>query len=121
MTFQIGDWVQGHTSNGELVHGYIESIGDFQGIIKLHVIHSDHDSIIDKFVGVREHELKKLEITPLDEAQSIRTLIDAALSGRDEGWFMELAAQLKDAEERDTQQEPFTGGAYNSRLNFLKF
>ncbi|WP_020617641.1 IDEAL domain-containing protein [Paenibacillus daejeonensis] len=121
MTFQIGDWVQGHTSNGELVHGYIETIGEFQGIIKLHVIHSDHESIINKYVGVREHELKKLEMAPLTESQTLRTLIDAALAGRDEAWFNELAAQLKEVQATDTEHDLSADLMQNPRLNFLNF
>lgn len=121
MTFQIGDWVQGHTSNGELVHGYIESIGEFQGIVKMHVIHSDHERIIDKFVGVREQELKKLEMAPLHELQTLRTLIDAALAGRDEAWFHELAAQWKDAEATYSEHDLSTEIMDNPRLKFLNF
>lgn len=121
MTFQIGDWVQGHTGNGELVHGYIESIGEFQGIIKLYVIHSDHESIKNKYVGVREQGLKKLEPLGMGEARSIRTLIDAALAGRDEAWFHELAAELKTVGEHETADATPVEGSLNPRLNFLNF
>lgn len=121
MTFQIGDWVQGHTGNGELVHGYIESIGEFQGIIKLYVIHSDHERIMNKYVGVREQSLKKLEPLALGEAQSIRTLIDAALAGRDEAWFHELAAELNTVVKHDSSGEMPLDGSLNPRLNFLNF
>ncbi|GGD48432.1 IDEAL domain-containing protein [Paenibacillus nasutitermitis] len=97
MTFEISDWVQANTSNGELIHGYIESMDGEQGIAKLMVIKSDNEEIVGKMITVREHGLKRLPAASFDDVGHILNLIDLALSTHDEAWFMELTEKLKPA------------------------
>jgi len=94
MTFEISDWVQANTSNGELIHGYIDSRDEQQGIAKLMVVKSDNEEIVGKVITVREHGLKLLPVTSFDDVGHILNLIDMALSTHDEAWFRELTEKL---------------------------
>ncbi|MFX3634358.1 MAG: hypothetical protein ACE3L7_23730 [Candidatus Pristimantibacillus sp.] len=94
MKFEISDWVQGKAQNGELIQGYIETIDMMQGIIRVHVVKSDNESIMGRLVAVREQWLKKMPERLPDDSAQIHNLIDMALSTWDEPWFMELTEQL---------------------------
>ncbi|MFC4776878.1 IDEAL domain-containing protein [Paenibacillus sp. GCM10023252] len=93
MALDISDWVQARTLNGELVHGYIESVDALQRIATIHVVRSDNEDSVGKLIAVRDQWLKKLPDAQLDE-QSLRELINLALATDDEPWFMELTEQL---------------------------
>ncbi|MBD2844207.1 IDEAL domain-containing protein [Paenibacillus sp. IB182496] len=94
MTVQIGDWVQGHTSQGELVHGYVESFVYGSGV-KVAVVHSDHDEAIGHSASLRAGKYKALPESGLEDAQACKSLIDLALATRDEAWFAELTDRLR--------------------------
>ncbi|MBW7453852.1 IDEAL domain-containing protein [Paenibacillus sepulcri] len=107
MTFEISDWVQANTSNGELIHGYIESMDGQQGIVKLMVVKSDNEEAVGKSITVREHGLKRLPVASFDDVGQILNLIDLALSTHDEAWFTELTAKLKPAEQNAQESRNF--------------
>lgn len=37
-----GDWVQGRSRDGELIHGYIETVSANREIVKVNVVESDN-------------------------------------------------------------------------------
>lgn len=103
MKFEIGDWVQGNTNAGELVHGFIETIDVFHGTVGIHVVASDHEIAIGKEIEVRGQSVKKLPITSLDNEDQIKNLIDLALSTRDELWFAELSLKLSSIQHKSNK------------------
>ncbi|WP_028612806.1 hypothetical protein [Paenibacillus harenae] len=98
MKFNIGDWVQGKSKEGELIHGFIDTIDILQGIVTVYVVNSDNEETIGKVVAVREHWLRSSTDIKLDNAQVVHNLIDMALATWDEEWFMELTDSLKSIE-----------------------
>lgn len=107
---EIGDWVQGRSRDGELIHGYVETVDSDQGMVKVNVIESDNEKAIGKFVWIVNKWTKKLtNLTNSNESQLL-TLIDLALLTKDEQWFMELSAKLasiKKNPEVHTQKSEF--------------
>lgn len=65
MKFEIGDWVQGKTVDGEFIHGYIETLDAQQEIVRVRVVQSDHEEAVGKTVAVRSSWLKQLPAAPL--------------------------------------------------------
>ncbi len=94
MKFEIGDWVSGNTSQGELVYGYVESVDLFKGSVGIRVTESDHESAVGKQISVGSGSARKLPDYAADDESGLRNLIDLALSTRDEAWFRELSAKL---------------------------
>jgi hypothetical protein len=94
MNVEVGDWVSGNTSRGELVHGYVESIDVLRGTVGIRVTESDHEAAIGKEVSVFNGSVRKLPVHPADDESALRNLIDLALLTKDEPWFRELSAKL---------------------------
>ncbi|MFB9278899.1 IDEAL domain-containing protein [Cohnella cellulosilytica] len=103
MKFEIGDWVQAKTRNGEFVHGFIESIDQAQGMAKVFVVRSDNEQSAGKTTTVLEHWLRELPAYAPEEEDSLYSLIDLALATRDEAWFMELTRSLPASSGRERQ------------------
>lgn len=92
--FENGDWVQGRSKDGELIHGYVETIDSNQGIVKVNVIESDNEKAIGKSIWILNKWTEKLPDLPVSNESHLLALIDLALLLKDEQWFMELAAKL---------------------------
>jgi len=92
--FNIGEWVQGNTQEGELVHGYIETVDPTRGTVGIHVIASDNEESVGTEVEVRRSLVKRLQDSSSYDKEQLNSLIDLALAARDEAWFMELTTQL---------------------------
>ncbi|MFC5402708.1 hypothetical protein [Cohnella soli] len=97
MKFEISDWVQAKTRNGEFVHGFIESFDESQQIAKLFVVRSDNEQSVGHSTTALVHWLRRLPEMPLDEPNAIQNMIDIALATRDEAWFAELSERLATA------------------------
>jgi len=94
MRLEISDWVQGKTSEDELIRGFVESIDRVHGIARVNVVQSDHEAAIGTIVGMREQWLKRLEVISMEEQAPLLNFIDMALATRDEEWFAELSEKL---------------------------
>jgi hypothetical protein len=115
---KVGDWVKGKTKNGELIYGYIETINPLQRIVKIKVMDCDNEQIIGKTVETLEHWVKKLPMSPLDNEEQIKALIDIALLTKDESWFMELSAKLKSMKQvtKGSEMKNTTYPSFKNRL-----
>jgi uncharacterized protein YpiB (UPF0302 family) len=92
--FENGDWVQGRFREGELIHGYVETVDSNQGIVKVHVVESDNEKVSGKSIWILNKWIEKLpDITISNESQLLE-LIDLALLSKDEQWFKELSSKL---------------------------
>ncbi|MBB6671360.1 IDEAL domain-containing protein [Cohnella nanjingensis] len=96
MNFEIGDWVMGHTGEGELVQGFVERVNVLQGTLGIHVVASDHEEAVGRAIDVRERGTKKMPEFAFDRAEPILSMIDLALMTHDEHWFNELSGKLRD-------------------------
>jgi hypothetical protein len=90
---RLGDWVSGISPQDELFIGFVEST-DSEGFAKVFVTQSDNTSAIGSTLKASLKQMETLPESALSEPESIRSLIDLALSTRDRGWFEELAGQL---------------------------
>ena len=70
---------------------YIESIDALQGVARVHVIASDNETAIGRIMEVSSQDVKKLPVSEFDIEDQVKSLIDAALTTRDEQWFKELS------------------------------
>lgn len=120
MKFEISDWVQAKGDNGELIHGFIETINRVQAIARIFVVQSDNEESIGKPVVVQENMIKKLPEMAYDEADQLITLIDIALMTRDEQWFNELTGKLS-LLPNDGEKQVYNSDAYPSYTNRLSF
>jgi hypothetical protein len=93
-SFVTGDWVQGKSRSGELIHGYIVSTDEIKGIIKVNVVESDNENVIGKSIWLQNKFTEKLPETTLMNEGQISSLIDIALLTKDENWFDELTSKL---------------------------
>lgn len=92
--FEYGDWIQGRSRDGELIHGYVEIIDSIQEIIKVNVVESDNEKAIGKSIWLHNKSAEKLpDVTVSNEIQLL-SLIDLALLLKDKQWFMELTTKL---------------------------
>jgi hypothetical protein len=114
----ISDWVVATTSEDELVHGYLEAIAWQHGIAFVHVIASDQDEIVGHQIEVKLSSVKALPVSGLDTEASVRSMIDLALSVRDEQWFLELSTSLLalQSNESKTTKDTVISGFYQNRL-----
>ncbi|SDM83750.1 IDEAL domain-containing protein [Paenibacillus sp. yr247] len=94
MNFKISDWVMATTNQDEMIHGYVESIDVLQGLVRVYVIASDRESTIGKPMEVSHQDVKKLPVSTFDIEEQVKSLIDVALTARDEQWFFELTGEL---------------------------
>ncbi|OCT15611.1 hypothetical protein A8709_16220 [Paenibacillus pectinilyticus] len=99
----ISDWVVATTSDDEMVHGYVEAIAWQQGIAFVHVIASDQDEIIGHQMEVKLASVKKLPESVMETEADVMNLIDIALSVRDEQWFVELSATLRNLQSQESK------------------
>lgn len=97
MKFEIGDWVQAKTRNGEFVHGFIDTLDRSRSMAKVVIVRSDNEPSVGRTADVPESWLRELPASPKDDPEAIRDLIDVALAARDEAWFRELTDRLKNA------------------------
>lgn len=118
LNIAISDWVVATTSDDEMVHGYVEAIAWQHGIAFVHVIASDQDEIIGHQIEVKLSSVKALPVSGLDTEASVRSMIDLALSLRDEVWFLELSATLLalQSNELKTAKDKVFHGFYQNRL-----
>ncbi|MEK3883493.1 hypothetical protein [Paenibacillus sp. PL2-23] len=89
MRFNVSDWVHAKTVEGEMVFGFVEAVDSVQGIVTIHVVHSDHEERVGLAATVRASTVKKVPDTNLDDVR-VPELIDLALATWDEVWFREL-------------------------------
>ena len=113
MKYEIGDWVQGRSGEGEFITGYLEASDHLQGVARVRVVQSDNENAAGKLIAVRHSWLRELpEYTEHNEVQ-LKSLIDIALTARDEAWFRELSASLNEIRagrgERPEPVLPFPG------------
>jgi len=122
MKFEIGDWVQGKTVDGEFIHGYIETVDAQQEIVRVRVVQSDHEEAVGRTVAVRSSWLKQLPAAPLQDRQNLESLIDLALSTWDEAWFDELTGRLNNvsSEEEQGKQRARLQGSFRNRLGLFE-
>src|SRR3954454_20953756 len=92
--FETGDWVQGRSRDGELIHGYVENVDSNEGIVKVNVVDSDNEKAIGKSIWIVNRWTKGLPDLIISNESELLTLIDLALLSKDEQWFMELSAKL---------------------------
>ncbi|MFC5470615.1 hypothetical protein ACFPPD_18130 [Cohnella suwonensis] len=119
MNFEVSDWVQAKTRNGEFVHGFIESFDDSRQVAKLFVVRSDNELSVGQSTTALVHWLRKLPTLSMDEPVLIRNLIDIALATRDETWFEELSERLGDAKAQGNKADmpqSFVGLPTSNRL-----
>jgi len=92
--FENGDWVQGRSRDGELIHGYVETVDSHKGMLQVNVVESDNEKAIGKSIWIQNKRAEKLpDITGRNESELL-ALIDLALLFKDEQWFKELSAKL---------------------------
>ncbi|MBM4762900.1 IDEAL domain-containing protein [Bacillus sp. B15-48] len=103
---EIGDWVKGEATNGELVLGYIEAVNHQNGVVKVTVVDSDNSLIIGKTMDLYT-KVRKLSDSVLETEGEIRSLIDLALQAKDEKWFMELTERLNTIRKKPNQNFDF--------------
>jgi hypothetical protein len=120
MKFELSDWVQAKTKNGELVHGFIEAIDPLQGMASVFVVNSDNADSVGSPVAVREHWLRKLPDSSMEDIGQLRSLIDIALSTRDEEWFNELFERLIPLQKNQNKKtkKPTAHPSYTNRLGY---
>src|SRR5688500_16632810 len=92
--FENGDWVQGRSRDGELIHGYVETVDSIQEIVKVNVVESDNDKAIGKSIWLLNKSAEKLPDLTVSNESQLLSLIDLALLSKDEQWFMELSKKL---------------------------
>ncbi|RKP53923.1 IDEAL domain-containing protein [Cohnella endophytica] len=119
MKFEVSDWVQAKTRNGEFVHGFIESLDEAQQLAQLFVVRSDNEQSVGQPATALVHWLRKLPPISLEEPEAIRSLIDIALATRDEQWFAELSERLSSVETPGKSANPIqelSNPTYSNRL-----
>ncbi|MEH7304532.1 IDEAL domain-containing protein [Neobacillus drentensis] len=92
--FENGDWVQGRSRDGELIHGYVETVDSHKGMLQVNVVESDNENSIGKSIWIVNKRAEKLPETTGRNESELLALIDLALLFKDEQWFKELSAKL---------------------------
>ncbi|WP_152398971.1 hypothetical protein [Paenibacillus cellulositrophicus] len=103
MRFEVSDWVQGKTVDGEFIHGYIETVDAQKGIARVRVVQSDNEEAVGRVIGVRESWLRSLPVNPLADKNNVESLIDIALATYDEAWFNELTDRLNGTKRKNSK------------------
>lgn len=106
--FAVGDWIKAESNQGELIHGYIETLNPFQEKVEVHVVVSDNNDTIGKKVKLTREQIKKLPTSTPNNKEQIRSLIDVALAAKDKEWFMELTNQLNEIQQDSKQNNTET-------------
>lgn len=92
--FENGDWVQGRSREGELIHGFVEIVNSNREIVKVNVVESDNEKAVGKSIWIPSKWTEKLPDLSISNEAHLLTLIDLALLSKDEAWFMELSEKL---------------------------
>lgn len=92
--FENGDWVQGRSREGELIHGFVEIVNSSREIVKVNVVESDNEKAVGKSIWIPSKWTEKLPDLSISNEAHLLTLIDLALLSKDEAWFMELSEKL---------------------------
>ena len=92
--FENGDWVQGRSRDGELIHGYVETVDSNKGMLQVNVVDSDNEKAIGKSIWILNKRAEKLPDITISNESQLLALIDLALLFKDEQWFKELSAKL---------------------------
>ncbi|MDQ0245555.1 hypothetical protein J2S09_003132 [Bacillus fengqiuensis] len=92
---KAGDWIKGKSREGELIHGYIETIDSLQEAVKVNIVECDNENMIGTTIWLLNNRVEKLPFATTSNEEQILTLIDVALSTKDEQWFMELSEKLR--------------------------
>lgn len=93
--FKNGDWVQGKSRDGELIHGFVENVSDNREIVKVNVVESDNEKAVGKSIWIPSKWTEKLPDLEISNEAHLLALIDLALLSKDETWFMELSGKLE--------------------------
>ncbi|MGE7185095.1 IDEAL domain-containing protein [Peribacillus sp. NPDC006672] len=93
--FNNGDWVQGRSRDGELIHGFIETVSANREIVKVNVVESDNEKAVGKSIWIPSKWTEKLPDLEISTESHLLALIDLALLSKDETWFMELSGKLE--------------------------
>jgi hypothetical protein len=93
--FKNGDWVQGKSREGELIHGFVENVSDNREIVKVNVVESDNEKAVGKSIWIPSRWTEKLPDLEISNETHLLALIDLALLSKDETWFMELSGKLE--------------------------
>ncbi|BBI32162.1 hypothetical protein [Cohnella abietis] len=120
MKVEVSDWVQATTKNGEFIHGFVDAVDEQQGIANIFVVNSDNEESVGKPVAVRERLLRKLPAYVFEDTDAIQSLIDIALSTKDEQWFNELSEKWKDLQQSRSKEEsrPAVYPSSTNRINY---
>ncbi|WP_189006943.1 hypothetical protein [Paenibacillus marchantiophytorum] len=123
MSVKISDWVMATTNEDELIHGFVQSMDSRHGVARIYVIASDHDSAIGKVMEVAQQDMKKLPVATFDIEDQVKSLIDIALTTRDELWFMELTDTLFTLQQNGSNrsEREFMPTGYTNRLGVDQF
>lgn len=105
MNFEVGDWVSGHSSEGELVRGFIEAVHASQGTVEIFVTDSDREAAIGSAIALRNSSVRKLPSYTGNDESGLLNYIDMALMTKDEDWFKELSAKLGSVRSRAKRQD----------------
>jgi hypothetical protein len=95
-TLQVGDWVKATSKEGELILGYIDSLGEAQDTVKVKIIESDHGAVIGKALKMFKKNVEKLPVSTSLLEEQVVNLIDLALLTNDKEWFLELSQKLSE-------------------------
>jgi len=91
---KTGDWIKGESRDGELIIGYIESISNIEGVVKVTVVTSDNNQTVGKTIPILSQQVKKLPVSNVTNKAQIEFLLDLALSTGDREWFLALSSEL---------------------------
>ncbi len=91
----VGEWVRGKTKEGELIHGFVESIDSAGSTVHVYVVNCDNDMTVGKVVATRASWVEVMDESSGYEEGQLYDLMDLALSTKDEEWFRELLAASK--------------------------
>ncbi len=118
MAFEVGEWIQGRTVDGEFIHGYVETMGTQQDLVRVRIVQSDNKRAIGRIIALRSSWLKQAPVVnPLDDIENLKSLIDLALATSDKAWFEELAGRINSlkSDKRNAREVRING----SRINRL--
>ncbi|QNK47550.1 hypothetical protein H7F28_20010 [Brevibacterium sp. PAMC23299] len=93
--FNNGDRVQGRSRDGELIHGFIESVSVNREIVKVNVVQSENEKAVGKSIWIPSKWTEKLPELEISNESHLLALIDLALLSDDETWFMEVSGKLE--------------------------
>ncbi|WP_347548873.1 IDEAL domain-containing protein [Pseudalkalibacillus hwajinpoensis] len=105
--YQKSDWVKGKSVHDELIHGYVESVNNYLGTIKIFVLECDNPETVGKVIETFQNRISQLEEQDFEQDESyLLNLIEVALITKDKEWFMELSAQLKELRHESKEVVP---------------